>query len=106
MGGTAHLPLARRQQQTAKARSANPPLAVRSVHGGLRWAQRYRSLSPEERARVAIRCVIGRYIWDAKRRGLPIPIFHTYTPEHGPDGKLQAKPGSMRPMTDEEIEAL
>ena len=56
--------------------------------------------------RIAIRCVLGWYRWDAKRRGLPPPIIHTYEPERGPDGKLQAKPGTLRPMTDAEIEAL
>jgi hypothetical protein len=96
----------RRRAQTAKALRADPPLAVRSVHGGIGWAEKYRTLSAEDRARIAIRCVIGRYIWDAKRRGLPIPIFHAYTPERGPDGKLQAKPGSMRPMSEEDLANL
>jgi hypothetical protein len=106
MPGTAHLPLARRQQQTLKACRANPPLSQRRANGGLRWAEKYRTLSPLERQRIAVRVVIGRYIWDAKRRGLPIPIFHTYTPERGPDGKLQAKPGSMRPMSEEDLATL
>ena len=106
MAGTAHLPLARRQQQTAKARSANPPIAQRRANGGLHWAEKYRTLPPEERARIALRCVIGRYLWDAKRRGLPPPIIHTYEPVVGDDGKLQSKPNTMRQMTDAEIEAL
>jgi hypothetical protein len=106
MGGTTHLPIERRRAQTAKATAAWPPIAQRRLNGGLRWAERYKTLSAEERQRIAIRCVIGRYIWDAKRRGLPIPIFHTYTPELGPDGKVAAKPGTLRPMTDAEIEAL
>ena len=106
MPGTAHLPLYRRQQQTAKARSAYPPPAVRGANSGRLFAERYRNLSPEQRAQITIRCVIGRYIWDAKRRGLPIPVFHTYEPVVGDDGKLQVKPGSLRPLTDEEIQAI
>jgi hypothetical protein len=106
MGGTSHLPIERRRAQMAKARAAYPPIAQRRANGGLRWAERYKTLSAEERQRIAIRCVIGRYIWDAKRRGFPIPIFHTYTPELAPDGKLRAVSGSLRPMTDAEIEAL
>ena len=90
----------------AKARAAWPPIAQRRANGGRQWAERYRSLPPEERQRIAIRCVVGWYYYDAKRRGLPPPIIHTYEPERGPDGKLLAKPGSMRPMTDAEIEAL
>ena len=106
VGGTSHLPLARRQQQTAKARSAYPPIAQRRANGGRHWAERYRSLTPEQRAQIAMKCVIGWYLWDAKRRGLPPPISHTYEPEQGPDGKLQAKPGSMRPMSEEELASL
>jgi hypothetical protein len=104
--GTAHLPLARRQQQTARARAANPPLAQRSVTGGTNWGKRYCALSPQERARIIARAVLGWYRWDARRRGLPDPVPYTYEPERGPDGELQAKPGSMREMTREEIAAL
>jgi hypothetical protein len=96
----------RRRARTAKATAAYPPLAVRSVHGGLRWAERYRTLSPEERARIAFRCVVGRHIWWARKNGFPDPIVHTYEPERGPDGQIAAKPGTLRPMTNEEIEAL
>jgi hypothetical protein len=106
MGGTSHLPIERRRAQTAKATAAQPPLAQRRVNGGLRWAERYRNLPPEERQRIAIRCVIGRYVWDAKRRGLPTPVFHSYEPVVGDDGKLQAKPNTMRVMTEAEIEAI
>jgi hypothetical protein len=106
MGGTAHLPLARRQQQTAKATAAYPPLAQRSVNGGRHFAERYRFLPPEERQRIAIRCVVGRHLWWARKNGFPDPIIHIYEPELGPDGKLKAKSGTMRRMTDAEIEAL
>jgi hypothetical protein len=90
----------------AKARAAWPPIAQRRVNGGLRWAAHYRSLSPEERARVAFRCVVGRHLWWARKNGFPDPIIHSYEPELGPDGKLKAKSGTMRRMTDAEIEAL
>jgi hypothetical protein len=106
MSGTAHLPIERRRAQTAKATAAYPPLAQRRVNGGLRWAQHYRSLCPEERQRIAIRCVLGRARWWARKNGYPDPVAFTYEPERGPDGKLQAKPNTMRRMTDAEIEAL
>jgi hypothetical protein len=104
--GTSHLPLARRQQQMAKALAAYPPIAQRRANGGRHWAEKYRTLSAEERQRIAIRCVIGRARWWARKNGYPDPIIHTYEPERGPDGKIAVKPGSLRPMTDAEIEAL
>ena len=106
VGGTSHLPLARRQQQTAKARSAYPPIAQRQANGGRHWAEKYRTLSPEQRTQIAMKCVVGWYLWDARRRGLPPPIIHTYEPERGPDEKLRAASGTMRQMTNAEIEAL
>jgi hypothetical protein len=106
VSGTTHLPLARRQQQTAKARSAYPPIAQRRANGGRHWAERYCALSPQERARIIARCVLGWYRWDARRRGLPDPIPYTYEAVVGDDGKVAAKPGTLRPMTDAEIEAL
>ena len=49
----------------------------------------------------------GKHLWvGARKNGFPDPIIHTYEPELGPDGKLQAKPNTMRQMTDAEIEAL
>ena len=104
--GTSHLPLARRQQQTAKGRAAFPPIAQRRANGGRHWAEKYRTLSAEERQRIAIRCVIGRYRWWARKNGYPDPIIHTYEPVVGDDGKVAAKPGTLRPMTNEEIAAL
>ena len=106
MGGTSHLPLARRQQQTAKAIAANPPLATRSVNGGLRYATRYATLPAAERQRIMARCLLGWYRYDARRRGLPDPIPYTYEPMVDDNGKVAAKPGTLRPMTNEEIEAL
>jgi hypothetical protein len=106
VGGTSHLPIERRRAQTAKATAANPPLAQRRVKGGLHWAERYRNLPPEERQRIAIRCVVGWYRYDAKRRGLPTPVFHTYEPVVDDGGKLAVKPNTLRQLTDEEIAAL
>jgi hypothetical protein len=106
LGGTSHLPLARRQQQTAKARSAYPPIAQRRANGGRLWAERYGTLLPQERARIIAKCVLGWYRWDARRRGLPDPVPYTYEAVVGGDGKIAAKPGTLRPMTDEEIAAL
>ena len=90
----------------AKARAAWPPIAQRRANGGLHWAERYRSLPPEERQRIAIRCVVGLASLWCEAGGFPAPIIHTYEPELGPDGKLKAKSGTMRPMTNAEIEAL
>jgi hypothetical protein len=104
--GTSHLPIERRRAQMAKALAAYPPIAQRRANGGRHWAEKYRTLSAEERARIAFRCVVGRYLWWARKNGFPDPIIHTYEPERGPDGKLQAKPGTLRQMTDAEIEAL
>jgi hypothetical protein len=104
--GTAHLPLSRRLQQTAHARAAYPPLSQRSVTGGTKWAKRYSTLPPQERARIIARCVLGWYRYDARRRGLPDPIPYIYEPMGGDDGKVAAKSGTLRPMTDEEIAAL
>jgi hypothetical protein len=102
----AAFPVEVRRRWMAKALAADPPLAQRSVNGGHRWALRYASLSDAERQRITLKCVIGRYLWDAKRRGLPPPIIHTFEPEQGPDGKIRPKPGTMRPMTREELEAV
>jgi hypothetical protein len=104
--GTSHLPIERRRAQTAKATAAFPPIAQRSITGGTNWARRYCALPPQERARIIARCVIGWYRYDAKRRGLPTPVFHSYEPVVDDDGKLQAKPNTMRVMTEAEIEAI
>jgi hypothetical protein len=106
VGGTSHLPLARRRQQTAKARAAWPPQAQRRANGGLHWAQHYLSLPAEERARIIARCVLGWYRWNARRRGWPDPVAYTFEPEIDANGKVSVKTGSLRPMTDAEIEAL
>jgi hypothetical protein len=81
-------------------------MTQRRANGGRLWAERYRALSPEERARIIMRCVVGWYLWDARRRGLPPPIIRTYELERGPDEKLRAASGTMRQMTNAEIEAL
>jgi hypothetical protein len=106
VSGTSHLPIERRRAQTAKATAANPPLPQRSVTGGTNWAKRYCALSPQERARIIARCVLGWCRYDARRRGLPDPIPYTYEPMVDDNGKVAAKPGTLRPMTNEEIEAL
>ena len=72
----------------AKARAAYPPLAQRRVHGGLRWAERTAALHPSS-AQIALKCVLGWYRWDARRRGLPDPVPYTYEPVVGDDGKVQ-----------------
>jgi hypothetical protein len=86
--GTAHLPVERRRQLTAKACRADPPLAQRSVTGGRRWANRYYGLPPEERARIIAKCVLGWYRWDARRRGLPDPVAYTFEPETDARGQV------------------
>jgi hypothetical protein len=106
VGGTSHLPIERRRAQMAKARAAWPPIAQRRANGGRHWAERYRALSPEERARIIMRCVLGWYRWDARRRGLPDPIPYTYEAVVGDDGKVAPKLRTLRPMTNAEIEAL
>jgi hypothetical protein len=96
MAGTARFPLAKRQQQTRKARAANPPLAARGANGGLRWAAKYRTLPAAERQRIAIRCVVGRALWWARSHGYPDPVFHSYEATVGDGGQVVAKPGTMR----------
>jgi hypothetical protein len=49
---------------------------------------------------------LGWYVWDARRRGLPDPVAFTYEAVVGDDGKIAAKPGTLRQMTNAEIEAL
>ena len=90
----------------AKALAAYPPIAQRRANGGRNWAKRYRALPPEERARIIMKCVLGWHRWNARRNGWPDPIAFTFTPELDASGKVVAKPGSLRPMTDEEIGAL
>lgn len=90
----------------AKALAAYPPIAQRRANGGRHWAEKYRTLSAEERQRIAIRCVVGRHLWWARKNGFPDPIIHTYEPMVDDDGKLQAKPNTMRVMSDAEIQAL
>ena len=104
--GTSHLPIERRRAQTAKATAAYPPLAQRQANGARRFAERYSALPPEERARIIARCVIGRAIWWARKNGFPDPIVHTYEPIVGDGGKIAVKPGTLRPLSDAEIEAL
>jgi hypothetical protein len=83
-----------------------PSIAQRRVNGGRGWAERYRRLPAEERSRIAMKCVIGRYLWWARKNGLPAAIIHTYTAETDDAGKVSAKPGSLRQMTNDEIRAI
>src|SRR5271168_4069267 len=101
--GTAHLSIERRRAQTRKATLAYPPLATRRLNGGLRFAERYRNLSEAERAKITVRCVLGRYRWFARVNGLPPPLEMTFEPVALPDGGIAAKPGTLREMTEEEL---
>ena len=95
MGGTSHLPIeCRRRAQTAKARAALPSIAQRRVNGGRHWAERYRSLPPEERARIIMRCVLGRARWWARKHGWPDPVPYVFEPEIDANGK--SRPNSAR----------
>jgi hypothetical protein len=42
----------------------------------------------------------------AKRKGHPLPIIYTCDFEIAPDGTTVVKPGTMRPMTKEEVCAI
>jgi hypothetical protein len=96
----------RRRAMTAKARASNPPLRQRSITGGKSWAERYHSLPAAERIRIIQRCVLGRYRWLARVNGLPPPVEMTFDPVRLPDGGIGAKPGSLREMTEEELNEI
>ena len=83
-----------------------PPQAQRRVNGGRAWAERYRAMSLEERQRIIALCVLGRLRQHARKNGYPDPIAFTFVPAADEKGDIAAKPGEMRPMTDEEIAAL
>jgi hypothetical protein len=91
---------------TQKAHAANPPLPIRAQHGGAKWRGFYRALSPHEQSRVVMRMVLGRLRYFARKRGEPLPTVFTYEPELAPGGGMRAREGTLRPMTNEEINEI
>jgi hypothetical protein len=63
-------------------------------------------MSGEGRARVATKMILGIMRAVAKRKGHPLPIIYTCDFEPGPDGGSIVKPGTMRPMTHDEVIAI
>jgi hypothetical protein len=90
----------------AKAIAANPPLPIRAQHGGARWRESYRALSLHKQSRIIMRMVLGFARYNAKRRGEPLPVPFTYEPELAPGGGLRPREGTLRPMTNEEINEI
>jgi hypothetical protein len=106
MAGTAHLPLWRRQAQTRAGCAAFPPLAVRSLEGGKSWRDRYHALPRAAQQQIINKMVLGTLRYRAKKHGWPLPVVFSFDPEQLPDGSAQAKPGTLRQMTDDEIRAI
>jgi hypothetical protein len=50
--------------------------------------------------------VLGFARYNAKRRGEPLPVPYTFEPQSIPGGGAPAKPGTLRPMTLEEINEI
>src|SRR6516165_9968139 len=96
----------RRRLQTAKAQAAPPPPVVRGKHGGDRNREWYFSLSLEEHWKIIQRLLVARLRAEAKRKGMPQPILHTCEVAPCEGGGYVLVEGSMRPMTQEEIDAL
>jgi hypothetical protein len=90
----------------AKAVAGDPPLSIRAQHGGARWRESYRALSPHEQSRIVVRMVLGFARYNAKRRGEPLPVPYTFEPQPSPGDGATVKPGTLRPMTLEEINEL
>jgi hypothetical protein len=86
-----------------KATAAYPPLIQRSHTGGQSWGEKFRALPQATQQRIVTRMALGTVRYFAKKRGAPLPIPYIYEAEPLPDGGIGVKPGSMRPMTREEI---
>jgi hypothetical protein len=53
-----------------------------------------------------MRMVLGSLRYHARRRGEPLPTIFTFEPEPLLGGGATAKPGTLRPMTLEEINEI
>jgi hypothetical protein len=81
-------------------------MAQRRRNGGLHWGKRFRSLPEAERALIIKRMVLGTYRYLAKRYGLPPPVFYVFDAEQLPDGGIAAQEGSLRPLTEAELDEI
>jgi hypothetical protein len=95
-----------RRRQTAKATEAHPPLAVRGQRGGSKNRDRYFSLSLEEQWAIIRRMLIARLRAEAKRKGMLQPVLHSCEVRPIEGGGYELVEGSMRRMTQAEIDAL
>jgi hypothetical protein len=91
-----------RRRQVAKAQAAPPSLAARGYRGGERFRDRFRALSLQEQYEIIKKMVIARMRAQAKRRGMPPPIFHTCEVRPCEGGGYELVEGSMRRMTQAE----
>ena len=95
-----------RRRQTAKARAADPSAAVRRYHGGCGNRDRFYALSLQKQFEIIRKMVVARMRYQARRRGMPEPIFFDATVGSCEGGGYELVEGSMRRMTKAEIDAL
>jgi hypothetical protein len=70
--------------------------------GGAAWRVKFRALPRATQQRIINRVALGTLRYHAKRRGEPLPTIYVYEP----NDNAGVKPGSLRPMTLEEINEI
>ena len=98
--------LAARRRQVEKAQKSQPPLSIRGYHGGCKFRDRFHVMPVAEKQKIIRRLTIASMIALAKKRGRPAPIFFDAEARPCEGGGYELIEGSMRPMTQAEIDAL